>query len=259
MRVIVALSGGKASAWCANWAFDNYRKEDIVLYFNDTKWEHKDLYRFLSDLSVYFDHPITSDSDGRSVDELFFDKHAIANNRMPFCSRILKADRLQKYYNDGDTIIFGIGPNEIDREDRLNAMYLSVGNKRKAWADLRFPLIENEIGASQVNEWLKSIGIEEPEIYKIGFEHNNCSGGCVRAGKKQWKMLYERLPEVYAQREQMEESFMEKFKKRATIFKDESLKEFRHRIETGQLSNYYNEPSGKQLNFECVGICDSEN
>jgi len=109
MRVIVALSGGKASAWCANWAFQNYDKKDIVLYFNDTKWEHVDLYRFLDDLSKYFDHPILYDSDGRNPEQLFNDQHAIANNRMPFCSRVLKAERLHNFYNDGDAIIFGIG------------------------------------------------------------------------------------------------------------------------------------------------------
>lgn len=66
MSIIVALSGGKASAWCANYVLTHYAKEEVVLYFNDTRWEHKDLYRFLDDLSIYFDHPIVFDSDGRS-------------------------------------------------------------------------------------------------------------------------------------------------------------------------------------------------
>ncbi len=33
MCVIVTISGGKASAWCADWALKNYPKEDVVLYF----------------------------------------------------------------------------------------------------------------------------------------------------------------------------------------------------------------------------------
>jgi len=48
-RIVVALSGGKASAFCANWAIEKYNK-NVLLYFNDTKWEHPDLYRFLDDL-----------------------------------------------------------------------------------------------------------------------------------------------------------------------------------------------------------------
>ena len=108
-RVIATISGGKASAWCANWALKTYRKEDVLLYFNDTKWEHPDLYRFLNDLSEYLNHPIFFDSDGRTPEELFYDHRALANNRMPFCSSTLKAERLQKYYQDGDTLVFGLG------------------------------------------------------------------------------------------------------------------------------------------------------
>ncbi len=88
---IVTLSGGKASAWCADWAFKHYEKKDVILYFNDTKWEHEDLYRFLDDLSNHFDHPITRDSDGRTPEQLFYDNNYLANNLAPFCSRILKA------------------------------------------------------------------------------------------------------------------------------------------------------------------------
>lgn len=46
-RVIVAISGGKASAWCAGWALEKYDKNNVILYFNDVKWEDQDLYRFL--------------------------------------------------------------------------------------------------------------------------------------------------------------------------------------------------------------------
>ena len=35
MSVIVAISGGKASAWCADWVLKKYPKEEVILYFND--------------------------------------------------------------------------------------------------------------------------------------------------------------------------------------------------------------------------------
>jgi 3'-phosphoadenosine 5'-phosphosulfate sulfotransferase (PAPS reductase)/FAD synthetase len=256
-KIIVALSGGKASAWCAGWAFRAYPKSKIVMYFNDTRWEHPDLYRFMADLSQYFDHPITNDSDGRSPEQLFNDHHAIANNRMPFCSRILKAERLHKYYQDGDVIVFGIGVDEAHREDRIEAMYLKIGAKRNAWADLRFPLVENQVHREEIDRWLESTGIRQPALYEYGFEHNNCSGGCVRAGKGQWVHLYYTLPEVYADRERMEREFIRRFAYRATILKDESLEELRHRIESGQLGRYYDRIVGAAR--ECVGICNLEN
>jgi len=256
-RIIVALSGGKASAMCAKWALDTYDKKDVTLYFNDTKWEHPDLYRFMDDLSKYFDHPITEDTDGRSPEQLFEHNRALANDRMPFCSRVLKAERLQKYCKDRDTLVFGIGMDEMHRASRLIAVYQRLSMKRDIRLKIKLPLITEKITSEQIDEFLKSAGIEEPELYKLGFLHNNCSGGCVRAGKKQWKMLYEKLPEVYMERERVEIKIRKQLGKDVHFFKNETLTAFRGRIERGELSAYYNTKETKVE--ECVGICDSVN
>ena len=240
MSIIVAISGGKASAWCANWALENYPKEDVILYFNDTKWEHPDLYQFLKDLEKHFKHPIIVDSDGRSPEELFYDNHALANNRMPFCSRILKAERLQKYYKNGDTLIFGIGIDEPHRANRLISIYQTIAIKTGKSSKLLFPLIDENVSKEQINQFFKDVGIKIPILYEMGFLHNNCSGGCVRAGKKQWKLLLEKLPEVYAERERVEEEMREYTGKDIHFFKDETLRQFRGRVERGELSSYYN-------------------
>jgi 3'-phosphoadenosine 5'-phosphosulfate sulfotransferase (PAPS reductase)/FAD synthetase len=251
MSVIVAISGGKASAWCADWALKNYPKDDVILYFNDTKWEHPDLYRFLNDLSVYFNHPITFDSDGRSPEQLFYSHRTLANNRMPFCSEILKARRLQKFYKDGDTIIFGIGEDEPHRAHRIVGVYQAVASKRNEYPKLVFPLIIEKVTSRDIDSFLVDTRIEEPLLYKLGFSHNNCSGGCVRAGKKHWKLLYEKLPEVYAERERVEREVREYLGKDIHFFKDETLESFRGRIDRGELSSHYDDEPMK----ECVGIC----
>ncbi|OQW90349.1 MAG: hypothetical protein BWK79_20130 [Beggiatoa sp. IS2] len=128
--IIVAVSGGKASAWCADWAIRTYGHNDVQLYFNDTHWEDPDLYRFLIDLSGYLDHPIINDSDGRSPEQLFYDEHALANDRMPFCSRILKANRLQEFYSHGDQLVFGIGLEEKHRASRITNAYERYSDKK---------------------------------------------------------------------------------------------------------------------------------
>jgi len=255
MSVIVAISGGKASAWCADWALKQYPKEEVILYFNDTKWEHADLYRFLDDLSKYFNHPITIDSDGRSPEELFYDNRALANNRMPFCSRILKAERLQMFYKDGDTLVFGIGADEPHRANRIVGVYQTVAVKTGKWPKLTFPLIRENTTKQQIDDFLKAANIQEPLLYRLGFLHNNCSGGCVRAGKKHWKLLYEKLPEVYAERERVEREMREYLGKDISFFKDETLEAFRGRIERGELSSYYDTDDEKET--ECIGICSS--
>ena len=257
MRVIVALSGGKASAYCAKYAFQNYEKKDIVLYFNDTKWEHPDLYRFIEDLAKYYDHPITYDSDGRSPDELFFKQKALANNRMPFCSRILKADRLQNYYVDGDIILFGIGLDEMHRASRLVSAYQRVAVKRKAYPKIKFPLIETNTTSIDIDNWLLSINIAQPYLYTLGFSHNNCSGGCVRAGKKQWIKLLEKLPDVYRQREEIEEKVREYLGKDVHILKDTTLRNLRLKIES-QIKIIFDDDT-ENISTECIGICNTTN
>lgn len=200
-RVIVALSGGKASAWCAGWAIREYPESEVVLYFNDTLWEHPDLYRFLSDLGNYFGKTITRDTDGRSPESVFRDEHALANSRMPFCSKILKAKRLQQFYQEGDHLVFGIGCDEPKRVKRIISRYQVEAARMQKFPILRFPLVEAGVSGREVDNWLQETGIPEPELYRLGFTHNNCSGGCVAAGKRQWKRLLEKLPNVYRERE----------------------------------------------------------
>ena len=250
-RVIVCLSGGKASAWCALWAVKKYGKGNVILYFNDTKWEHPDLYRFLNDVSDYIGIPITVDADGRSPEQLFYDQKALANNRMPFCSRILKSNRLQNFYKNGDSLVFGIGIDEPERAHRIVSMYQRVAGKTGKYAEILLPLVTENISAEQVDEWLKSTGIKQPALYDLGFSHNNCYGGCVRAGKKQWKMLYEKMPAVYADRERVEREFRDWSGKDVHFFKDETLEQFRQRIEVGDLSSYYDDDTPS----ECIGEC----
>lgn len=256
-RVVVALSGGKASAYCAKWTLEKFDKDKVVLYFNDTKWEHKDLYRFLNDLSNYLQHPITEDSDGRTPEQLFHDRKALANDRMPFCSIHLKAERLQRYCKNGDLLIFGIGVDEPKRVVGIMKIYAELARKKKINLSVRFPLVEDNVSKQDVDTWLRSTGIEEPYLYKLGFTHNNCSGGCVRAGKKQYKRLLETLPEVYADRERIEKEFSNKLGKRVTFLKDESLEHLRGRIERGELSRYYYDDDNTPT--ECIGICNLEN
>ena len=250
-RIIVALSGGKASAWCAEWALKNYPKDSVILYFNDTKWEHPDLYRFLEDISNYYNHPILSDSDGRSVEELAYDEHAIPSNMMPFCSRILKGKRLQEFYQTGDQLVFGIGLDERRRCERIIKAYDSCDTKQGKCSSVRFPIIENMVTDEDINMWLLGIGIEEPILYRLGFKHNNCSGGCVRSGKRQWIQLLRVLPDVYAERERFEMEFREHFG-RGTILKDTTLEQLRVDYRKQIPIDFPEEFE----HIECMGICD---
>ena len=255
MSVIVTLSGGKASAWCADMALKTFPKKEVILYFNDTKWEHPDLYRFLHDLESHFNHEITIDSDGRSPEQLFKDENCLASNRWAFCSRILKAKRLQSFYKDGDVLIFGIGLTETHRADRICSVYQKVYAKTKKRMTIRFPIIETKTTTIDIDSWLCETGIEEPLMYKLGFKHNNCSGGCVRSGKKQWALLLEKIPEVYRERERVEEEMRQRTGKDIHYLKDETLRQLRERIQS-QFNLEFEKEEHTQA-MECIGICDT--
>lgn len=95
-RVVVGFSGGVTSAWAAMWALRQFPRDEVVWLFHDTKEEDADTYRFIRQFSEVAGFPITEQSDGRSVTQVFEDENAIANNRMAFCSRILKAEQREQ-------------------------------------------------------------------------------------------------------------------------------------------------------------------
>jgi len=177
-RVICTISGGMASAYMAVLALQDYPKDDIIFYFNDTGWEDEDLYRFLRDIEHHCQIRILRDNDGRNVEDLAYDHHALPNNRIPFCSRQLKAERLQNYIQSGDTILFGIDRMETHRAKRLIERYVDIAKRRKLEnISIRFPLIERNIMKEEIQIYFEANNISIPRLYTLGFKHNNCGGG----------------------------------------------------------------------------------
>ena len=232
------------SAVVAKWVKDNIDGE-IIYYFNDVKWEHPDLYRFNNDIAKCFNIKITEDNDGRNPEQVFKDVRMLGSNRTPLCSKVLKAHMLQKFVKAGDTLYFGIDQNEKHRAKRIKDIYDLFDCK------CIFPLIDNDISKKECFETIESLGIEKPQMYKDGFEHNNCHGGCVRAGKKQWKLLYRIYPSVYKERERAESDFQKFIGNDYTILKDISLKNLRILIDKQPELNFGNDG----WTGECIGIC----
>jgi 3'-phosphoadenosine 5'-phosphosulfate sulfotransferase (PAPS reductase)/FAD synthetase len=250
---IATLSGGIMSFYTAYLSIQKYGKENVLLYFNDTKWEHPDLYRFLGDIKTYLKKDIYFDTDGRNPEQVFFDEHFLGCNRVPLCSRVLKAERLQKFYKNNDNLIFGIGIEEQKRRERIIAAYQVVYAKTQKFCTLEFPLIDKQIPKYEIEKWFEETGIKKPELYSLGFEHNNCSGGCVRQGKKQWLKLLQTLPDVYREREEMEERFRERFRE-CSIMKDITLKQFRQNIES-DIKYFESLYENELFECECIGVC----
>lgn len=203
-KIIVGFSGGVTSAWCAGWALRNFPKNEIVLLFHDTKEEDDDTYRFIHEMSTKLDIPITERSDGRSLTELIYDENMIPNNRVPFCSRVLKIEPGEKYIAElreaGITDIqkiFGFSALEERRVQVQTAMGWKLG------FTARFPMIEDGITKQQAADWCQcTMGVRLPRMYKWS-EHANCPG-CFRGGKAYWLNVQTHMPEVFQRRMKLE-------------------------------------------------------
>jgi len=204
--IVVGFSGGVTSAWCAGWALRTFPREEVVLLWHDTKEEHPDTYRFLREMAARLEMPITEDSDGRSVTELFRDEGMLGNGQQTFCSRILKAERGSRFVADlkaqGHAVVrvFGYSEHEPARVARM------VGHCEREEITARFPIIEERVTKQQCADWCQcEMGVKPSAMYEH-FEHANCLG-CVKGGRAYWLAIAEHHPDVFEQRAQLEEEF----------------------------------------------------
>lgn len=201
-RIIVGFSGGVTSAWCAGWALRKYPKSDVVFLFHDTKEEDEDTYRFIREMAAALKHPITERSDGRSVTEVMRDEGMLANNRVAFCSRILKAEQFEKYRREQTSPIvkvLGFTAHEYQRVQRQTMVAERDG------FTVRFPLIEEKVSKQDCADWCIGLGVRPPAMYRWS-DHANCPG-CMRGGRAYWLAVKENAPEVWAQRVALEAEF----------------------------------------------------
>lgn len=216
-RIVVGFSGGVTSAWAAGWALRTYPKDEVVFLFHDTKEEHPDTYRFIREMAAALEHPVTERSDGRSVTEVFRDEGALANNRMAFCSRILKAEQRDRYFAElrvgegvaGIINVLGFSKMEEQRIQRAWA------RAQQAGYDVLFPVAKENVSKQQCADWCLSLGVKPPEMYRWS-EHANCIG-CVRGGKAYWLKVAQNEPETFAQRVALEKEFGHTFLKDVSL------------------------------------------
>ena len=85
---------------------------------------------------------------------------------------------------------------------------------------------------------LEGMGIEPPRLYAMGFPHNNCGGFCIKTGQAQFKLLLEKMPDLYRWHEEEQEKLFAEIGEHGFIrmtvdgeLKYLSLKNFREHLE----------------------------
>ena len=231
---IVSYSGGLSSFLCALRVQEE--QGDPVLLFLDTKTEDEDLYRFLDDTSKFMDVEVTTVADGRDVWQVFNDVRYMGNSRRDPCSKHLKRDLAKKWvkehYGPDDCVLYVcIGWEEINRLEAIQ------GN----WSPytVKAPMVEPPyLSRRDMIEKVKSLGIEPPRLYAMGFQHNNCGGFCIKTGQAQFRLLLREFPDRYRHHEEQQEMLFSKIGPHGTIrmqrdnkLKYLSMREFREHVE----------------------------
>lgn len=204
-KVVVGHSGGVTSAWSLGWALNFYPREEVVALFHDTQKEDGDTYRFLYEIANALGIEVTERSDGRSVEEVEIDEGALANNRMAFCSRILKAEPRDRYFDE----LRAVGVREIINVVGFSAwewkrIQRATMRSKTGGYSIRFPVAETwpattppkEMRGKHLREWANSerskskqscadwclrLGVRPPRMYEWS-DHANCIN-CRRGGK----------------------------------------------------------------------------
>ena len=236
---VVLFSGGAASWAAARRVVERHGREDVTLLFTDTMTEDEDLYRFLDDASRDLGVPVTRLADGRDIWQVFKDERFLGNTRADPCSRILKRDLsrawIEANYNPATTTIYlGMDWTETHRLDRA----------RLAWHPwtVEGPMTERPYRTKdEILADLRAAGITPPRLYDLGFAHNNCGGGCVKAGQSHFAHLLRAFPVRYAEWEAGEESVRQHIGADVSILRDRTdggtapltLRALRERLEAG--------------------------
>jgi hypothetical protein len=207
MKHVMFFSGGVASYISAKRLISKHGKDNVILLFTDTKYEHEDLYRFIDETVEKLGAQYIAIADGRTPWEVFKDERYLGNSRIDPCSKILKREQAKKWVRAHCTpethkLYLGYASDEGHRLER----------SKKFWApyEVDSPIIgEKTLTKEAMLTECRMDGIEPPELYLLGFPHNNCGGFCIKAGHAHFLNLLKQLPEKYAECEQKEEELRE--------------------------------------------------
>jgi len=259
MKHVVMYSGGIGSWAAAKLVAKKHGTDNLYLLFTDVKGkansahvgEDEDTYRFLQDSVINVGGKYVYINEGRDIWQVFKDKKYLGNSRIASCSHLLKQKPARDWVNDNcepkETIIYvGIDWTEIDRLPAIVNNYLPY----KVVA----PLTEKPyLDKTDLIQWAIVEGLAPPRLYSLGFSHNNCGGGCVRAGQGQFKHLLDVMPQRFATWESKEQELREFLNKDVSILSETvngvkkplTLKQLRHRSE--------NNP--KLIDLDDIGGC----
>jgi hypothetical protein len=188
-RIICWFSCGAASAVATKLAIiENAGRWPLIVARCVVREEHPDNDRFAADCEKWFGVPITnmiSEKFNGSIFEVFEQRKFISGNHGAPCTMLLKKRVREDFQLPTDKHVFGYCSEELDR---WNA-FLDANN-----IDALSPLIDRGLEHSDCLAMIEKAGIRLPDMYQLGYKHNNCIG-CVKAsGMGYWNKIRTDFP-----------------------------------------------------------------
>lgn len=249
MQYVCNDSGGLCSFWAVYHTVQKYGPENVVRLFADTLIESPGLYDFMDRSTAILGVPVTRITTGETPWELFEREGMIGKNRFPICSVRLKREPLDRWHRENcmemdTTLILGFDWNEPHR-------LKSLREELPGW-NIEAPMVDDfPWDKCRMQREAEALGLKVSDSYDLGLPHDNCGGGCVRAGISHWVHLHKVRPLIFAQWEAWEQKAkgvliargiapLSMLKdRRGGVTRDLYLTDLRIRIEAGEKFNRF--------------------
>lgn len=195
-RYLAWFSCGAASAVAAKKTVEKYGAQCEVLYCDTMATEHPDNRRFFEDVQRWLERPIKVLKSSRyaTIDDVFMQRRYMSGPRGALCTTELKKFPREAYQRPDDTHVFGYTREEQKRADDFE--------ERNPTLAVEWVLIDAGISKEDCGRILADAGIKLPQLYALGFEHNNCLGCVKSTSAGYWNRVRRTFPEVFARRVQ---------------------------------------------------------
>lgn len=229
MRNVVWFSCGAASAVTAKLAIDEGLNPTIV-YCDTMKSEHPDNKRFFNECEEWFGQKIIKIASKKysDIDDVFEKTKFMSSPFGARCTTEMKKVPRYDFQRVDDTHYFGFNIEECKR----------IINFKRNNFELTSRYILAYYGLTK-EDCKRMLPMEEPTMYRKGFNNNNCLG-CVKAqSPKYWNLTRIEFPDVFAKRCDQSRRFKVRLVKigKKRIFLDElepdNLTDYNELIECG--------------------------
>jgi hypothetical protein len=192
-RVLAWFSCGAASAVAARVAIRKYGDRCIPVYCDTSRDEHPDNMRFLRDCEAWFGRGVqVLQGKYATADDVFQGTRYMSGPDGARCTVELKKVPRFAFQQADDVHVFGLTSDEASR--------IADFTQRNPDMLLDWVLLDAGITKDRCYEIIADAGIRLPEMYLMGYPHNNCIG-CVKATSPgYWNKIKRDFPAVFESR-----------------------------------------------------------